>query len=535
VSLLNFWIFIFTVNIIFSVAYVALKMSSGFFDCLKIKANAHQWLKTHNLFAIIGILTAVVISFTMPSMGGFDPPFKIWAELATDDSRAIQVPISRYLVVPVANYTIGLSSLTHSSNIALTLFILGLMVLTFQLVRDFRIIKKIKSESYLYRKISGLQIFIHPNLAAPFSSWTPLKAYIFIPQTLLTNTADFRMSLLHELQHHRNADTRWSHLWLGLRTFMFYNPFVYFWSRWISELQEIACDSTMVNNKKMNREQYSRCLLEAAKKQLLKNQRTMPRAAWALGFLGHQTLKRRIKIMFERNIKTYRSVPFFSAAFALALSMGSAALAKQALQDQRINLEQAQEMLQIAKQRSTSEFPIVLNERVLRQLNRLAGTPQGKRYMSDSFEQMSLYEEMIYKHIEQYKLPTELAAIPIIESGYRNLPESNRIGWGAGLWMFIKTTARSYGLKVDTQVDERLNEPKLTDAAMRMLKAEYLTFNDWQLALLAYNVGGTKVAKTIKKVGSRNAWDLIDAGIENDKDYLAKVMAAILIMNSRPL
>jgi membrane-bound lytic murein transglycosylase D len=98
--------------------------------------------------------------------------------------------------------------------------------------------------------------------------------------------------------------------------------------------------------------------------------------------------------------------------------------------------------------------------------------------------------------------------------------------------MFIAPTARNYGLRVDSQADERLNPARLTDAAMRYLKSNNLMFRDWLLAILAYNAGERAVSQAIHATGSRDAWTLVRRGYESDKDYLAKVMAAVLIMKN---
>ena len=98
--------------------------------------------------------------------------------------------------------------------------------------------------------------------------------------------------------------------------------------------------------------------------------------------------------------------------------------------------------------------------------------------------------------------------------------------------MFIAPTARVYGLKVNAQVDERLNVDLLTDAAFRYLQSNYLRFKDWQLATLAYNVGENNLQTAIDKTGSRDAWSIIRRGFENDRDYLPRVVAAILIMKN---
>jgi hypothetical protein len=146
---------------------------------------------------------------------------------------------------------------------------------------------------------------------------------------------------------------------------------------------------------------------------------------------------------------------------------------------------------------------------------------------------MQTYKAMIGKKLEHYRAPTELFALPVVETGYQNRPQDpQHESWGAGLWSFIESTARNYGLKVNGQVDERLNPELLTDAAIRYLSSNHARFDDWQLAILAYNVGEQTVQRAITSTGSRDAWVLIHKGIENDKNYLAKVMATVLILKN---
>jgi len=84
-------------------------------------------------------------------------------------------------------------------------------------------------------------------------------------------------------------------------------------------------------------------------------------------------------------------------------------------------------------------------------------------------------------------------------------------------------------------VDERLDLEKETDAAFRYLGGLKLRFRDWHLALLSHNVGENRVQRGIDETGSRDAFELIRAGYEGDKDYLAKVMAAVLILENPSL
>ncbi|HUR48018.1 MAG TPA: transglycosylase SLT domain-containing protein, partial [Acidimicrobiales bacterium] len=115
-------------------------------------------------------------------------------------------------------------------------------------------------------------------------------------------------------------------------------------------------------------------------------------------------------------------------------------------------------------------------------------------------------------------------------SMYQNLPPNARAPHSAGMWQFIPQTARNYGLVVTDAVDQRLDVPLETDAAMRYLGSNRLRFQDWLLALAAYNQGEGVVQWAIGKGGTSDAWSLVEAGYLND--YIVQVTAgAILIGN----
>jgi membrane-bound lytic murein transglycosylase D len=99
--------------------------------------------------------------------------------------------------------------------------------------------------------------------------------------------------------------------------------------------------------------------------------------------------------------------------------------------------------------------------------------------------------------------------------------------------MFIRETARTYGLRVDATEDQRLDVELETDAAMRLLVANRARFGSWELSLLAYNVGEQVVQRAIDQTGSRDVWVLIKAGAVNDHNYIAKVMAAAMILSNQ--
>ena len=194
----------------------------------------------------------------------------------------------------------------------------------------------------------------------------------------------------------------------------------------------------------------------------------------------------------------------------------------------KISMRQAKSMA--ANANRNSGIPIEMNELVLKQLNRFLSTPGGRSHMRTCFKRMKSYKHMISGKLKKQNLPQELMAIPIIESGYQNIHSKH--GWGSGLWMFVKATAKSYGLKINGKVDQRLNVRLSTDAALKYLKGNHKRFDDWHLALLAYNMGEFRVKKAMKQTGSKDAWKIIRAGHEGDKGYLAKVMAVMIIMKN---
>ncbi len=151
-----------------------------------------------------------------------------------------------------------------------------------------------------------------------------------------------------------------------------------------------------------------------------------------------------------------------AALIIVGLMVSISFASKGVLQDRRITEAQAIAMSEGAGKET--EFPVVVNDLVLKELNAYLGTPEGREFIKASLERMGNYREGIEGKIKEYGVPTEFLAIPLVESGYRNLEQKER--WGAGLWMFIQSTARAFGLTVNDEVDERLDADILTDAAI---------------------------------------------------------------------
>ena len=116
---------------------------------------------------------------------------------------------------------------------------------------------------------------------------------------------------------------------------------------------------------------------------------------------------------------------------------------------------------------------------------------------------MPIFEETF----SRYDMPEELKAMAVIESALNPLAVS-RAG-AKGMWQFMYSTAKIYGLHIDSFVDERLDPVKSADAAARYLKDAYEIFGDWNLAIASYNCGAGNVNKAIRRSGGkRGFWDI---------------------------
>ena len=117
------------------------------------------------------------------------------------------------------------------------------------------------------------------------------------------------------------------------------------------------------------------------------------------------------------------------------------------------------------------------------------------------------YKPYFDEIFDRYNMPEELKAMAIIESAMNPLATS-RVG-AKGMWQFMYSTAKIYGLQIDSFVDERLDPYKAAEAAAQYLQDAYEIFGDWNLAIASYNCGAGNVNKAIRRSGgSRAFWDI---------------------------
>lgn len=141
------------------------------------------------------------------------------------------------------------------------------------------------------------------------------------------------------------------------------------------------------------------------------------------------------------------------------------------------------------------------------------------------------YFPMIEDVFDYYGLPAELKYMAVIESAL-NPNAVNRRSGATGMWQFMYSTGRSYGLTINSIVDERRDPVKATHAAARYLGDLYGIYKDWMLVIAAYNCGPGNVNKAIRRSGNRkDYWEIYYRLPRETRGYIPQFIAAAYAIN----
>jgi len=152
-------------------------------------------------------------------------------------------------------------------------------------------------------------------------------------------------------------------------------------------------------------------------------------------------------------------------------------------------------------------------------------------YMAAMVERGSHYLYHIVEEVERRKMPAEIALLPMIESAYN--PQAYSRSHASGLWQFIPSTGKLYGLQQNWWYDGRRDVIAATSAALDYLEKLYAQFNDWELALASYNWGEGAVARAMARNQARGKpadYSSLTMPAET-RNYIPKLMAVKNIIN----
>ncbi|MFT4833725.1 MAG: membrane-bound lytic murein transglycosylase D [Marinoscillum sp.] len=169
-----------------------------------------------------------------------------------------------------------------------------------------------------------------------------------------------------------------------------------------------------------------------------------------------------------------------------------------------------------------SEIPLNYNEKVKSFIDYF--TIRDRPYTLGVMERLDVYFPIFEKALARYNVPNELKYLAIVESGLRTnaVSRANAVG----LWQFMSSTGKMYGLSNDWYLDDRMDPYAASDAAARHLRDLFSTFGDWELAMAAYNCGSGNVRKAIRKSGYKeHFWEIYDYLPRETRSYVPQFVA----------
>lgn len=181
----------------------------------------------------------------------------------------------------------------------------------------------------------------------------------------------------------------------------------------------------------------------------------------------------------------------------------------------------------------TFDFPITYNENVKEWI--LYYQTRGRKDFSKWLERSQKYLPHIQTVFKQSGLPTDLAYLAMVESGFS--PFAISPADAVGYWQFIEPTATRFGLRVNWWLDERRDIIKSTKAAALYLKKLHGMFGSWYLAIAGYNTGENRIKRLVEKHQTKNFWVLADRDglVAETKEYIPKMLATVLIAKAPAL
>lgn len=189
--------------------------------------------------------------------------------------------------------------------------------------------------------------------------------------------------------------------------------------------------------------------------------------------------------------------------------------------------EAEQERQRLENLEPVFDIPIEINKKVLGWIDYYSN--KHKDSFTPGLVRSGRYLSMFRQIFADAGLPQDLVYMAHVESAYKTNAYSR--AHAKGVFQFIASTGRRYGLRVDWWVDERSDPEKAAVAAAAYLTDLYEEFDDWYLAMAAYNAGEGKVRRAIRRTGSRDFWTIARTRYlrRETKNYVPAIIAATLI------
>ncbi|MCB0408553.1 MAG: M56 family metallopeptidase, partial [Bdellovibrionales bacterium] len=263
----------------------------------RLKLNFSSLLKLAYFLMGLTFISPLLLGMTI-SKNPFGPVVKVWSEPVASSntfSGTDQTTMGiKFETIPLSH---SWSFASNDSILAILIFLTACFLLL-QFFKFFKALWQLHQktkDSFLFRKIGRVHIWLNEHTSAPFSFHNG-SAHIILPTNLIENSENFKISVLHEIQHHRQRDTLWVYSFESIKIFFGINPLVKKLISQITEFQELACDEVLIGHKNISPHAYGKCLLDFAEQQLSRPQHLIG----AVGIVEKtSTITRRINTMFQ--------------------------------------------------------------------------------------------------------------------------------------------------------------------------------------------------------------------------------------------
>jgi membrane-bound lytic murein transglycosylase D len=185
-----------------------------------------------------------------------------------------------------------------------------------------------------------------------------------------------------------------------------------------------------------------------------------------------------------------------------------------------------EDLVALEQAKKNVNFTFTLNPLIQQFINYYQGRNRGT--MENGLRRSGQYMKLARKIFAEEGVPVDITWLGQVESAWK--PKA--VSWAAasGLWQFIPSTGRMYGLRQNAYIDERNSFEQATRASARHLKDLAKRYNgNWELAMAAYNTGAGNIDRAISRAGSANFWMIYPYIAQETRNYVPNILAVILI------
>jgi membrane-bound lytic murein transglycosylase D len=175
--------------------------------------------------------------------------------------------------------------------------------------------------------------------------------------------------------------------------------------------------------------------------------------------------------------------------------------------------------------KNTLDFPFRLHPLVLGYVNFYQG--RGRSTMETGLRRSGQFMAMARRIFREEGVPEDITWLGQVESTWR--PPARSWAGASGLWQFIPSTGSRFGLRQTAYIDERNGFEKATRASARYLKWLHSRYNNWELAMAAYNTGEGNIDRAIARAGAADFWAIYPYIAQETRNYVPNILAVILI------